>query len=60
MITDYQWIDDNSDLEQLIFSLNESDAVAFDSEFERVNTFFPKPALFQLRIKNNYFLIKFV
>lgn len=57
MITDYQWIDDNSDLEQLILSINKSDAVAFDSEFERVNTFYPKPALFQLKINNEYFLI---
>jgi len=57
MITDYQWIDDNSDLEQLIFSVNKSDAVAFDSEFERVNTFYPKPALFQLKIKEQYYLI---
>lgn len=57
MITDYQWIDDNSDLEQLIFSINKSDVVAFDSEFERVNTFYPKPALFQLKINNDYYLI---
>lgn len=57
MITDYQWINDNSELEQLILSIKESDEVAFDSEFERVNTFFPKPALFQLRIDNKYYLI---
>ncbi|MFK8012412.1 MAG: hypothetical protein AB8B80_10250 [Marinicellaceae bacterium] len=57
MITDYQWIDDNSDLEQLILSINKSDAVAFDSEFERVNTFYPKPALFQLKINQQYYLI---
>ena len=57
MITDYKWIDDNSELEQLILSINKSDAVAFDSEFERVNTFYPKPALFQLKINNNYYLI---
>jgi len=57
MITDYQWIDDNSDLEQLILSINKSDEVAFDSEFERVNTFYPKPALFQLRINDKYYLI---
>ena len=57
MITDYQWIDDNSDLEQLILSINATDEVAFDSEFERVNTFYPKPALFQLKINNAYYLI---
>ncbi|HFC30958.1 MAG TPA: hypothetical protein ENJ44_07950 [Oceanospirillales bacterium] len=57
MITDYQWIDDNSQLEQLILSLKESDVVAFDSEFERTNTFYPKPALFQLQIKDNVYLI---
>jgi ribonuclease D len=57
MITDYQWIDDNSELEQLILSLNNSDVVAFDSEFERVNTFYPKAALFQLKIKQDYYLI---
>ncbi|MFK8011771.1 MAG: ribonuclease D [Marinicellaceae bacterium] len=57
MITDYKWIDDNSELEQLILSLNNTDAVAFDSEFERVNTYYPKPALFQLKINNKYFLI---
>jgi len=57
MITDYQWIDDNSDLEQLILSINKSDEVAFDSEFERVNTFYPKPALFQLKINEEYYLI---
>jgi len=57
MITDYQWIDDNSELEQLILSLKKSDEVAFDSEFERINTFFPKPALFQLNINNQFYLI---
>lgn len=57
MITDYKWIDDNSDLEQLILSLKNSDEIAFDSEFERINTFFPKPALFQLKINDRYFLI---
>jgi ribonuclease D len=57
MITDYQWIDDNSECEALILSLNKNDAVAFDSEFERVNTFYPKPALFQLKIADNYYLI---
>ena len=57
MIADYNWIDDNSDLEQLILSLKSSDEVAFDSEFERINTFFPKPALFQLKINGRYFLI---
>ncbi len=57
MITDYQWIDDNSELEQLILSINDSDEVAFDSEFERVNTFYPKPALFQLQINTQYYLI---
>jgi ribonuclease D len=57
MITDYHWIDDNSELEQLILSVNNSDALPFDSEFERVNTFYPKPALFQLKIKDDYYLI---
>jgi ribonuclease D len=57
MITDYQWIDDNSDLEELILSIKASDEVAFDSEFERVNSFYPKPALFQLRINDDYYLI---
>ncbi len=57
MITDYQWIDDNSELEQLLFSIKTNDAIAFDSEFERVNTFYPKPALFQLRIVDDYYLI---
>lgn len=57
MITDYQWIDDNSEIEQLIYSINETDEVAFDSEFERVNTFYPKPALFQLKISDKYYLI---
>lgn len=57
MITDYQWIDDNSELEQLILSINDSDEVAFDSEFERVNTFYPKPALFQLQLNAQYYLI---
>jgi len=57
MITDYQWIDDNSELEALILSINKNDAVAFDSEFERVNTFYPKPALFQLKIDKQYYLV---
>jgi len=57
MITDYQWINDNSELEQLILSIKKSDEVAFDSEFERVNTFYPKPALFQLKIADKYYLI---
>lgn len=57
MITDYQWINDNSELEQLILSIKKSDEVAFDSEFERVNTFYPKPALFQIRIEDKYYLI---
>lgn len=57
MITDYQWIDDNSDLEALILSIKANDEVAFDSEFERVNTFYPKPALFQLRVNDDYYLI---
>ncbi|MCF6318685.1 MAG: HRDC domain-containing protein [Proteobacteria bacterium] len=57
MITDYQWIDDNSECEALILSINKSDAIAFDSEFERVNTFYPKPALFQLKIADTYYLI---
>lgn len=57
MITDYHWIDDNSDLEALILSIKASDEVAFDSEFERINTFYPKPALFQLRVNSIYYLI---
>jgi len=57
MITDYNWIDDNSDLEALILSIKKTDIVAFDSEFERVNTFYPKPALFQLKIGSDYYLI---
>ena len=57
MITDYKWIDDNSDLEALILSIKKTDSVAFDSEFERVNTFYPKPALFQLKISDDYYLI---
>jgi ribonuclease D len=57
MITDYKWIDDNSDLEALILSINKTDIVSFDSEFERVNTFYPKPALFQLKIGSEYYLI---
>ncbi|MCF6288934.1 MAG: HRDC domain-containing protein [Proteobacteria bacterium] len=57
MITDYQWIDDNSQLDILISCINSTDEIAFDSEFERINTFFPKPALFQLKIKGQYFLI---
>ncbi len=57
MITDYQWIDDNSECEALILSINKNDAIAFDSEFERVNTFYPKPALFQLKIAECYYLI---
>ncbi len=57
MITDYMWIDDNSQLEDLILSLKRDEALAFDSEFERVNTFYPKPALFQLQIDAEYYLI---
>ena len=57
MITDYQWINDNSELEALILSINKNHEVAFDSEFERVNTFYPKPALFQLKIGDKYYLI---
>ena len=51
------WIDDNSQLEDLILSLNGNEALAFDSEFERVNTFYPKPALFQLKLNGSYYLI---
>ncbi len=57
MITDYKWIDDNSQLEDLILSINGDEALAFDSEFERINTFYPKPALFQLKIDGEYYLI---
>ena len=57
MITDYTWIDDNSQLEDLILSIKGDKALAFDSEFERVNTFYPKPALFQLKIESEYYLI---
>ena len=57
MITDYMWIDDNSQLEDLIISIKDNEALAFDSEFERVNTFYPKPALFQLKLNGNYYLI---
>ncbi len=57
MITDYQWIDDDSELEELQLSINQSDIVAFDSEFERINTFYPKPALFQLKINQNLYLV---
>ncbi|VAW36679.1 hypothetical protein MNBD_GAMMA01-1471 [hydrothermal vent metagenome] len=57
MITDYQWIDDNSEIEQLTLSLNATDEVAFDSEFERVSSYYPKPALFQLRIDDRYYLL---
>jgi ribonuclease D len=51
------WIDDNSQLEDLILSIKGDEALAFDSEFERVNTFYPKPALFQLKVNNKYYLI---
>lgn len=57
MITDYQWINDNSELDELILSINTADEIAFDSEFERINTFYPKPALFQLKVKDKYYLI---
>ena len=57
MITDYMWIDDNSQLEDLVLSIKGDEALAFDSEFERVNTFYPKPALFQLKINEGYYLI---
>lgn len=57
MITDYHWIDDNSELEQLIISLNNFHEIAFDSEFERINTYYPKPALFQFVIEDQYYLI---
>ncbi len=57
MITDYMWIDDNSQLEDLILSIKSDEALAFDSEFERVNTFYPKAALFQLKLNGEYYLI---
>ncbi len=60
MITDYQWIDDNSQLEDLLLSIKLTDAVAFDSEFERTNTFYPNPALFQLQINGQYYLLDMV
>ncbi|MCB1604541.1 MAG: HRDC domain-containing protein [Gammaproteobacteria bacterium] len=56
MITDYHWIDDNSQLEQLI-SLEKKAALAFDSEFERVNTYYPNPALFQFQIGEEFYLL---
>ncbi len=57
MITDYTWIDDNSQLEDLILTIKGDEALAFDSEFERISTFYPKPALFQLKIDGEYYLI---
>jgi ribonuclease D len=57
MITDYQWIDDDSDLEQLQLSIMPSDIVAFVSEFDRIISFYQKPALFQLKVNQSLYLI---
>lgn len=57
MITDYEWIDDNSQLQELIIKSNNSGVVAFDSEFERVNTFKSIASIFQVKINDKLYII---
>ena len=57
MITDYLWIDDYSQIHELVLSIKKPTRIAFDTEFERVNTYYPKPALFQLMINEKLVII---
>jgi len=56
-------INDSSSLNHLVLLLNDKDFLALDkgigldTEFERRTTFFPKPALLQIQLKDNTYLI---
>ncbi len=44
----FEYLDSDADLQGLCQALTGSPALAFDSEFIRTNTYFPKPGLFQV------------
>ncbi len=49
MITDYLWVDDASQWQQLAESFAQTpQCLPFDSEFERTSTFYPNPSLLQM------------
>ena len=55
--TVYQYIDNNKALIEYCSQLNSSEIIALDTEFVRISTFYPKPALIQVFDGNHYALL---
>ncbi len=56
-MNDFDWIDDQRDLEQLIEELQEAPAYALDTEFHRERTYVPQLALVQLATRQRVALV---
>ena len=54
---DYQYIDTNAGLQQACETLIQAPAIAVDTEFVRVDTFYPIPGLVQIAAAGETFLI---
>ena len=57
MSSDYQYIDTNTGLQQACETLIQAPAIAVDTEFVRVDTFYPMPGLVQIAAAGETFLI---
>jgi len=57
MSSDYQYIDTNAGLQQACETLIRAPAIAVDTEFVRVDTFYPIPGLVQIAAAGETFLI---
>ena len=57
MSSDYQYIDTNAGLQQACETLIQAPAIAVDTEFVRVDTFYPIPGLVQIAAAGETFLI---
>lgn len=53
----FHYIDQQLDLESLCESCSGCDVIALDTEFMRTNTYFPRPGLIQLGIRQSCYLI---
>lgn len=55
--SDFRFIDNASGLAEVVEDGLTSEAVAIDTEFQRVRTYYPKPALYQVRVDDRCYLV---
>ncbi len=56
-MTNYQWVEDDSHIAEIVTKIESVDAYAIDTEFHRERTYFPQLALIQIAVAGEIYLI---